>query len=423
MRKIFLLLLGFVWGALSVFGETEGDSTHIQLMAAEDHGQEELLIEDSASFLQISFLVADPSQQHSQSVFGHAFLRMQCPSADLDYCFTMESGDYEGLLDICIGNYPNRLACIPTAEYIATFLDEGRVVTEYPLLLELEEGQQLWQLLDETVASGLSPYHDYFHHGCSQEIIRLLAQCLHGTLTFGEAARQYDGTLFTLGNRLLPAQSWLHLPSTLLITTDGTDRRLTDMEKTAFPLLVPILLSDAQVTAPDGSRRPILHATTPTRYLPRNPEPEDRRWPIAVWFWAALATTVALTMAERLTENRIVQGMTHILDILLLALYAFITGTMLYICLRSSLPTTSGWNWNYLIYNPLPLLVALYDHCYPLTPSARRHTYLIYALWLLAFLAVMFIVGDHLMLEQYLLAGLFAVRCFAKGTKKNKRSK
>lgn len=374
----------------------------------------EPVIEDSASFLRASLMIAEPTHQHIQSSFGHAFLRMQCPSAALDYCFSMESGEYEDFLDICTGNYPNRLVAVPTADYLQPFDHEGRTVTEYALNLRLEEMQHLWRFLDRTCLQGLSPYHDYFHHGCSQEIMRYLTLNLDGQLVYGEAARQYGNTLFLLGNQLLPANSWLHLPPSMLSTTDGTDRQLTDDEKTAFPCIIPELLSDASIIEADGSHRPILKDEAPIIYPPAQHYAPNTAPPIYIWFLLALGVVLLISLLGVCYPVAPMRTLCNVLDYSLFTLYQLITFGTLLICLFSTLPTTSGWNWNYLIYNPLPLLIWIYGRRHPFSAHRRANLYICYALWLTAFMVIMFIIGGHFITEQYLLALTFTVRCLFK---------
>lgn len=374
---------------------------------------EEPVVEDSASFLFASLMIAEPSHEHVQSVEGHAFLRLQCPSADLDFCFSMESGNYESFLDICIGNYPNRLAIVPTPQYMETFNQEGRIVTEYPLNLSREEIQRLWKFLDNTSAQGLSPYHDYFHHGCSQEIIRYLTLNLDGDLVYGEAAKAYGNTIFTIGNQGLPPNSWVHLTS-LLFTTDGTDRRLTDAEKTAIPHFIPGLLSDAVIEAPDGSRRPIFKDESPIVHEPAQHFAPNTAPPIYVWFALLLALVVAISILETWWPVRPICWLASATDGVLFTLYNLIFVVTLLVCIFSSLPTTSGWNWNYLIYNPIPLAIWLWSKWHPQSMCKRANTYIYYALWLAAFMVAMLIVGDHFLIEQYLLTLTFTTRCLFK---------
>jgi hypothetical protein len=401
MKRYCCLILLSLATTLSVVAQETADSL-----------QTEPVIEDSASFVQVGMLVAEPSYQHPQSSFGHAFLRMQCPSEGLDYCFSMESGDYEGFLDICLGNYPNRLVCIPTEEYITSFNDEGRCVTEYPLNLRLEEAQRLWRLLDETCASGSSPYHDFFHHGCSQELVRLLVQALDGSIELGKASEAFGNTILVIGNQNLPADSWLHL-TTFLLTTDGTDRQLSPLEKTLIPCIIPSLFSDARVVEADGSSRQLLQDKPPRMFSPHKPQPEEASMPLWVWFALLLAATLLISFAAHQWKCEGIRRFAFGWDVVLFVAYNTITFTLLILAALSTLPTLHGWNWNFLLYNPLPLVLWLYS-CWHPQGRRLRVFYRCYAVWTALFIGGMLFVGDHQILEQYLLALCFGSRCLFK---------
>lgn len=374
--------------------------------------QAEPLIEDSSNFIRAYLMVAEPYYRYPQSSFGHGFLRMQSVPNNLDYCFSLESGNYEGLFDICLGNYPNRLVPVPTEEYIQTFTREGRIVTGYPLNIRLEEGQRLWKLLDETATAGESPYHDYFHHGCSLEVIRMLERSLDGRIVFGDSAKQFDGTFFTLGNRLLPPNSWMHIPPSMLSTTEGTDRQLPDIEKATYPIAIPTLFADATIEAPDGTHRPFFKpGVKPEEFRPQ------RRYvntdaPIIVWFSLLFAVTAVFCALGLLVKQRWAQCLAWGWAAVLFVFYCLLAMVMTCICLLSSLPTIHGWNWNLLVYNLIPLGVWIFSLFRPFSESLWRRIHLGYALWLCAFMVVMLAWGGHQIMEQYLLVGTFAVYCF-----------
>ncbi|MBQ9560197.1 MAG: hypothetical protein IJ762_11540 [Bacteroidaceae bacterium] len=402
-RILYLMIFCLTMGAFAR-GQESADSV----------GQQEIVIRDSANFVKASLMIAEPSRLHVQSEFGHAFLRMRCDEAGLDYCFSMESGDYEGFFDICTGHYPNRLINVPTAEYMKLFDREGRIVTEYPIDIRVEEGQRLWQLLDSVCLSGPSPHQDYFHHGCSQEVVRFVEWGLGGTIVYGENAKKFGNTAFILGNQLLPANSWLHIPPSMLATTDGTDRKLTDAEKAMIPSIIPTLLADARLVKPDGESRPVLKDTAPIVHQPENRTPESQALPIYVWFALLFLFTLVVNLVGMRGTGKWARCLSKVTDAGLFLLYNLILLAMVVVCWRSTLPTTSGWNWNYLIYNPIPLLVWFYDRFRGLSHGCWRKTYLAYACWLCLYMVVMFIVGDHLILEQYLLIGTFSARCLFK---------
>ena len=376
--------------------------------------QQEIAIRDSANFVKASLMIAEQSHRYLQSAFGHAFLRMRCDEAGLDYCFSMESGDYEGFLDICTGHYPNRLVNIPTAEYMKVFDREGRIVTEYPIDIRVEEGQRLWQILDSVCLAGPSVHQDFFHYGCSQEIMRLTEWGLGGTIVYGENAKKLGDTMFILGREALPTNSWVRMLTAPFLTTEATDRKLTDFEKNTFPTFIPTLLSDARLVKPNGESRPVLKDTAPIVHEPKVRAAESSAPPIVVWFALVLAFTLAMSIGGIYAKGQTGKRMSKAADMFVFLIYNLILLAMLTMCWISPLSTTSGWNWNYLIYNPIPLLVWLYGCWRSLSHACWRRTYLFYACWLSLYMLVIFIVGDHFGIEQYLMTTTFVARCLFK---------
>lgn len=378
----------------------------------ESQAPAEPLIEDSANFIRAYLMVGEASHLYPQCAFGHAFLRLQSPPNNLDYCFSMESGKFEGFFDICLGNYPNRLVPVPTAVYLKNFDNEGRTVTAYPLDITLEEGQRLWKLLDNTALAGISPYHDFFHHGCSHEIIALLEKGVGGQIVFGKGAREYDGTLFTLGDRLLAFNSPMRLPPFMLMTTDGSDRQLSDMDKTTFPTILPTILGDATIVKPDGTRHGLFkQGAEPVVFRPKQTI-VNTAWPFYLWFGLLLLLTVVACGLVLLLPRQWSVRLADVWGVVLFVLYNVLTFILLFFCLFSSLPTIHGWNWNFLVYNLIPLGVWLVSLFRPFSDRLWRRIHLGYALWLCAFMVVMWAWGGHQIMEQYLLVGTFAAYCF-----------
>ena len=110
---------------------------------------EEPEITDSAHFVTASLLVMTPGEA-SYSSLGHCALRMECPSAHLDYCFSLEMDtspdDYARFFT---GNALAGVFGIPTDAFLQPYRDEGRGVAQFELNLTLEEKQLLWKNLDE----------------------------------------------------------------------------------------------------------------------------------------------------------------------------------------------------------------------------------------------------------------------------------
>jgi hypothetical protein len=103
------------------------------------------------------------------SLFGHAAIRMSCPSAGLDYCFTIKTPEIKDeFFDILFGHLRVGLVPEETAMFRDDYVKQGRGITEYKLNLTLDEARQLWKALDDRVSRGLYWDMDYVNNGCTQ---------------------------------------------------------------------------------------------------------------------------------------------------------------------------------------------------------------------------------------------------------------
>ena len=69
----------------------------------------------------VSLCVADPTDQSQDylGITGHAFLRLQCPTFGLDYCFSYESEKIKGQLwDYLTGKLKMGMFAIPPSENV-----------------------------------------------------------------------------------------------------------------------------------------------------------------------------------------------------------------------------------------------------------------------------------------------------------------
>ena len=121
-----------------------------------------------------SYVVVTPGNTFT-TMLGHAAIRMQCPSAGLDYCFTVKSPEIGNeftamtLRTLHAGMVPEE-----TAQFFHDYESEGRGISEYRLNLTLDEVRLLWKQLDDEVGRGLYRRLDYIHHGCAQEVSSIL---------------------------------------------------------------------------------------------------------------------------------------------------------------------------------------------------------------------------------------------------------
>ena len=112
-------------------------------------------------FVKVSLMISQPSNQKVYSFVGHAGLRLQCPTFDLDYVFAYISVQRDAAaLDYTTLQPTMGLFVIPTEQYIE---EEFRGVREYEMFLSPRVETELWRILDEEVKKGYDTPFDWMH--------------------------------------------------------------------------------------------------------------------------------------------------------------------------------------------------------------------------------------------------------------------
>lgn len=364
---------------------------------------------DSVDFVRASIMIASPNPSRLQSSFGHMFLRMQCPSLDVDYCFSFESDDHKvDPFSIFTGNYDVRLVRVQTAEYLNEYACEHRLVTAYPLNLTLHEEQRLWQRLDEIQTLPIYPKHDYFHHGCSQELTNIIRQSLDGALIFDESALPYGSTIQVLGTNNLPIDSWVLLCSQFF-SLDATDNHLPPAQRFFMPVAIPDYLHAASIRDRQGNVRPFVDEDGVETLLADTAVLPTPGFPI----WARLLIILIIVLLIGILEwfDYCPHWLTIATNALLFTIYTAFSAFLVLVYSLSTLPTTSGWSWVFLAYNLIPFAVYLLGWYKRFTPATWARIYGGYTLYTLLFMLIMACVGDHFSYVQYLLLSIFTARC------------
>ena len=135
-------------------------------------------------FVTVSLCVADPTDQSQDylGITGHAFLRLQCPTFGLDYCFSYESERIKGQLwDYLTGNLKMGMYAVPTNEYVEDYRVWKRAVHEYHINMPPEAEQRLWEQMDNHLLAEQEMQMDLIKFGCTNTILRYVERALSPT--------------------------------------------------------------------------------------------------------------------------------------------------------------------------------------------------------------------------------------------------
>lgn len=309
------------------------------------------VLPDSSNFVTASLLVAEPLHA-LYSVFGHATLRMECPTHNLDYVFTFESDpNFNTFMTGVAGKAKAKYIAVPTDTFITNTRREGRGLKQYKLNLTHHEKQELWRMLDEQMMAGDYRNFNLLYTNCLTTSILNVQQCLIGE-HFEWGPLQYpqtlnDGELFRHAVRHSP---WAEF---LFITFGGTayDRRSIQEFRLTPETIIPMLRKATITNDSTGVSRFVI--TDPGTTLVES-SGQDKATPITpnIVFGGLLLLTLLITIAEWVLHWHQVA---KVYDILLVVAQSLVCLLMFYVTFFSELFVTQ-WNWYLVAFLPLPLL-------------------------------------------------------------------
>ena len=315
------------------------------------------VLPDSSNFVTASLLIAEPLHA-LYSVFGHATLRMECPSYGLDYVFTFESDPNFGTFMTGIaGKAKAKYVAVPTDTFIRDTRMEGRGLKQYRLNLTHHEKQELWRLLDQELAAGDYRNFNLLTDNCLTSSILNVERSLIGEhLEWGPM--RYPQT-HSDGHVLRYAAQHSPWAEFLFITFIGTGYdHWSMMESRIMPATVAQMLREAKlINDSTGASRFVI--TDPGTTLVES-SGKDKATSITpnMVFGCLLLLQLGDEGAEDVARAEVQPHgyrAAKIYDILLVTAQSFVCLLMLYVTFFSELFVTQ-WNWYLIVFLPLPLL-------------------------------------------------------------------
>ncbi len=320
---------------------------------------EEPEITDSAHFVTASLLVMTPGEA-SYSSLGHCALRMECPSAHLDYCFSLEMDtgpdDYARFFT---GNAVAGVFGIPTDAFLKPYRDEGRGVTQYELNLTLEEKQLLWKNLDEEMVKPPHLRFNFLNTNC----VMMCMMMIEGAL-IDESIHFDHLPFYMLGNngakiRYItqddPWQEFVYI----LLAGAACDKDY-DIEYCMSPRTIIEVLDSAEIQTTDGNRRSVLKGGPTSLIKPLASTHSPTLSPFLL-FSLLLLAVILITIAKWAMGARTICRLT---DVALLVVQTLVGTILLYTSTIANLFGTR-WNWYLIPFLPIPILLWLFFHKKP----------------------------------------------------------
>ena len=339
MKRVILNIL-FLAFALTTMGQKQ------EMSVAERNAQmgfNDTIDRLAEDFVSVSLMVADPTDWRDDvlGVQGHAFLRLQCPVFDLDYCFSYESESVNTQLSkYAQGKLKMGMFAIPTNEYLQDYWKWNRAVHEYRLNLPPEVETRLWEIMDNKLSRGLSMKLDLSRRGCAISAVHFVKAALQDIPIVYPQGTRYE----TLSRREimyqdLEAHPWWRLAFSLVIP-NGFDNDCPIDEK----LIVPADLAEIWQAS-------TLNGKVFAEYIGDvvlSDHVADTASPVftpQLCAWVLLLITLLLTLIR-------IKGWKW----MLLGIQCFVGLFLLYMALFTQLFTSAGWLM-VVLFNPLPLIL------------------------------------------------------------------
>lgn len=374
---------------------------------AHSEGSKEVL-SDSSNFVKASLIVSTPTDIIYSSL-GHCAIRMECPSEQLDYCFSLETntqpGDY---LKFFNGDADAAVRAIPTEMYLAECRKEGRGVDQYEFNLTWHEKQQLWKSLDEEMMKPPHLKFNFLNTNCVMMVIIMIQNALiDESINYVEVPSYLTCDNGNGLRHLTRSTPWYQF---IYITLSGAicDEYFS-MEYRMTPISLSEVFGKAQIKGSNGQRS--LFKGTPVSLVRQTNFPSSSPFTPRLVFSILLLLVILITWCE---WKRGCKHTARITDTILLAL-EFIIGVLLcYTTLATSL-FAAHWNWYLIPCNPLPLLLLLlfgkHKNFYKI--------YLLYTIILIAFI-ISTPLSSQLDIDHQLITAMFATRTASKYLKHKK---
>lgn len=308
---------------------------------------------DTLNFVRTSIIISSQDVP-IYSALGHCAIRMQCPSADLDYCFSLELepglGDYVKYFQ---GRTLAGIYAEPTREFIEMMRKDGRGIEQYELNLTLPEKRLLWKQLDEDMMRGQVHEFNLINTNCVQVSLTAIERALTtDSIEYNVPSllRMKSGEILRSACRYSPWTEFLFTS----IAGAIMDRHVP-IANCLSPETIVLLLGQSRFVDIQSGKSRTVFRHKPTTLLKKTKEPVAL-WltPSACFLILFVAVTVITLGEKKYGWHRIAM----ITDIMMLVFQTLAGMLLVYMAVSSNL-FGSRWNWYLIPFNPIPALAWL----------------------------------------------------------------
>ncbi len=237
---------------------------------------------------------------------------------------------------------------------LQNYIANGRAVWLQELALTApQKAILIAKLKAETTEPNDVYRYDYFRANCSTKVRDALDAALGGALQAAVKGRSHGYTFRSLGLSHAAQPTWLYLGIHAGLGP-STDRPLDVYAESFIPAALQQAVASVQLTAPDGSRYPLVrselnYGPVGANVLPALP---DWRWRFSV---AGLALAIAIAAGFRFREKHFIRRFSAMLAGLSASAFG-VAGLLLLFLMTCTDHQDSYFNLNFALFSPLWLL-------------------------------------------------------------------
>ena len=309
------------------------------LLPVYSYAQTDTLVpqQPAEDFVIASVCVATPGDD-IYAALGHACLRLQCPTHGLDYVYSYEAEDVNhNVARFFAGKLKMAVRTVPTEEYIAQYVPQGRGVKEYVLNLPVRVKQRLWEQMDARSEYSPIPY-DYMNNGCAVSVLSWLEDAIgKDSLEYGPWPEKFNRSRKEMGGDSI-RNKWNHIFVCTFVTGEANSLDIENTRKVIVPTELIEVLSDASAFG-----APILSGECNVLLKPAKTVRDASFTPLMLSLIVLLLSVLNLRLRKGWLRCAV------LVPCLLLGTF------VLYLVVLSDLPCTQ-WNWLVIPFCPLPFI-------------------------------------------------------------------
>ena len=357
-------------------------------------------LSDDPNFIQASLLITSQGDLPHQ-IFGHATLRMECPTHNFDRVFSFNNNTSDDYFKMLTSESLGMIQEGETKDYINETREEGRQLVSYPLNLTLDQKARLWEVLDSLKTTPERPFNAFGDHCFSVAAEALQIAISPDYIDWNEPTFQKN----TYGNLLRLSENGTYPWNYVLLNLSfGTKEELKGVWKEyVYPTIFEKEYNQFYIYSPNGTKKPLISGSPKILLNLKEEQKPNRPTPIETSL-IVLAITLMVTVFQYLRKGRIAGA---VLD---WTFWIFITalGVAIALLTFSSRLETTGWNWLLIIFNPIAWIpIFIYRKNY----ATLKKIWIFYAAVLVIFATFINFLAPSIDISFRIFAISLAVRC------------